>query len=196
MPGGSAAQRQAAAKAVAAKQKAKAETAAADEQPEVPLKEQIRSMFKEGKTRREIADHFEVSYQRVFALTKDLAAEGGNAGRAKAVFPDTWMVPNEDGKGETEQPHPYAGQTRVDVIRQLFEDGHKVAEIAKMTGLKYQIVFQATKAQRAELAGDAEDEEESEDGESEVESAESEEESEGEDESEDDEDDDDEDDDD
>lgn len=179
--------RQNAAKQVAQKQatKATADVAPADEQAEVPMKEQIRTMFKEGKTRREIADNFDVSYQRVFALTKDMEG-AGNAGRAKAIFPDTIEV--KDGDKMVEQPHPFAGQTRVDVIRELYENGSeehdiepgKVGPIAKLLGLKYQIVFQATKAQRAGATDEDGDEEEVESADSDSDEDEDEEEEEAE----------------
>jgi hypothetical protein len=47
--------------------------------------------------------------------------------------------------------------TRVDAIRQLFDEGMKVGDIARLLGTSYQIAFQATKAQRVGAEPEVED---------------------------------------
>ena len=129
---------------------------------EKPFKQVVREAYAAGQTRAEIAKAHGVTYQRIFAITKGLPAADGSvsAGRPRAVLED--------------------GTPRIEKIRELFENGMTVGAISKELGCSYQIVYQATKKQRALLKGEAPEGEE-------VEAAddESEEEEELEDESED-----------
>ena len=134
--------------------------AAVDEQPEVPLKAQILEMWKAGSSRREIADHFEVPYQRVFAITK--GQEGGPAeqqGRARVTV--------EASEKLTKAGHEeLVGMGRAEAIRQLYtgddeEFAGKLGPISRLLDTSYQVAFQATKSLRAgttsEDEGEAED---------------------------------------
>jgi hypothetical protein len=102
---------------------------------EKPFKQVVREAYAAGKTRAEIAKMHGVTYQRIFAITKGLPAVDGtvSVGRPRAILED--------------------GTPRVDKIRELFENGMTVGEISKTLGCSYQIVYQATKKQRAALKG-------------------------------------------
>jgi len=124
---------------------------------ERPVKDVIREMFVAGKSRSEIAKALNVSYQRVFSLTKGQSnaatAEGG--ARPKVIL--------EGLEGEMAR---FNGVARIEAIRTLFGEGHKVGEVAKMVGTSYQIVFQATRNLReAAKAGEEAEGEEVEEGE-------------------------------
>jgi hypothetical protein len=130
--------------------------AAVDEKPEVPLKTQVLEMWKEGASRRAIADKFEIPYQRVFAITKDV--EGGPAdaqGRPRV------MVEASDeltAAGHEE----LVGMGRSEAIRALYTGDDealagKLGPIAKLLGTSYQVAFQATKAIRKAASGETEE---------------------------------------
>jgi len=119
----------------------------ADEQPEVPLRDQIRERFQAGIPRGEIAEEFGLRYQQVYAYTKDLGSGEGSGGRAKVMV--------EWPKGSGNQ------RPRVEVIRELAQgigtpDGQpmKIGAIAKELGTSYQIVYQATKNLRESAESD------------------------------------------
>jgi transposase len=116
-----------------------------------PGTQAIREGFTAGKTRRELADEFGLSYQRVYQVTKDM---GG------PVQPRTRVSVEPSEALTTAGREELVGMPRVDAIRQLFGEGMKVGAIAKLLGTSYQVVFQATRAQRAELAGDLEESDE------------------------------------
>lgn len=118
-----------------------APAAEAEASDEVPQRDQIRKLFGEGTTRGELAQMFGLKYQQVYAMTKDLQGPAGSGGGGRARVMIEW-------NGET--------KPRVDVIRELLTSGKKVGEIAKELGISYQIVFQATKAQREAAAASSE----------------------------------------
>jgi len=136
----------------------------ADEQPEVPLRDQIRERFQAGgeaNSRGAIAKDFGLKYQQVYAYTKDLGPGEGSGGRARVMV---------EHNGEQ--------RPRVEVIRELFAAGQadgatdeqkaegKIGAIAKRLGVSYQIVYQATKNMREDTS--THDEDESEEGTEEV----------------------------
>jgi DNA invertase Pin-like site-specific DNA recombinase len=124
-----------------------------DDEPNKPGKQQIREAFAAGRTRREIADEFGLSYQRVYQVTKDM---GGNA------QPRTRVVVEESEALTAAGREDLIGKPRVEAIRELFDEGMKVGAIAKLLDCSYQVAFQATRGQRAALAGEdveSEDEE-------------------------------------
>jgi|SRR5687768_18255832 len=138
---------------------AKAKTAAenpADAQPEVPVRDQIRQEFTDGKSRGDIARERGLKYQQVYAYTKDMGEGEGSGGRARV------MVEWPKGSGE-ERP-------RVEVIRELFNAGQaegasdadkeagKIGNIARELGTSYQIVYQATRNLREDTSAHDEDE--------------------------------------
>ena len=125
-----------------------------DDEPNKPAKQQIRESFASGKSRREIADEFGLSYQRVYQVTKDMAGEATT--RARVVIEASGTLTEADRED-------LVGMPRVDAIRALYDEGMKVGAIAKLLGCSYQVVFQATRAQRAAEAGDVEDVEDAED---------------------------------
>ena len=153
---------------MATKAKATEETVEVEaEAAERPVKDVIRELFKAGKSRSEIAKELNVSYQRVFSLTKgETNASTGESGARPKVILDATVA---DGR--------FDGVARIEAIRTLFGEGLKVGEIAKLLGCSYQIVFQATRAQREQAAAavepvegeEAEDELESEEDEDELE---------------------------
>ncbi len=143
--------------------------AAADEQPEVPMKDQVREAWKNGESRAAIAKRYGVTYQRVFALTKGI--EGGPGGTEAGGRARVMVVASEK---LTEAGHEdLVGKPRAEAIRELFEDGMKLGDIARLLDTSYQVAFQATKSIRAgnepddesEDAEDVEDTEEVEDSE-------------------------------
>ena len=136
----------------------------ADAQPEVPVRDQIRSEFEAGKSRGDIARERGLKYQQVYAYTKDMGEGEGSGGRAKV------MVEWPAGSGNQ--------RARVDVIRELFQAGQaegataetveagKIGNIARALGTSYQIVYQATRNLREDTSaddGEASDEEGTED---------------------------------
>ena len=116
-----------------------------DDEPNKPAKQQIREAFEAGKTRREIADEFGLSYQRVYQVTKDM---GGNAQPRTRVVVEASDALTAAGREDL------VGEPRVEAIRTLFDEGMKVGAIAKLLDCSYQVAFQATRGQRAALAGD------------------------------------------
>jgi len=132
---------------------------------EKPVAQQIREMAETtnpatGKnyTRREIADAFGISYQRVFQVTKGLEVykngEGAGGGQRARVVVETNEALEKEGRSDL------VGMSRVDAIRKLYEEYEAqgvekpIGKIAKLLGCSYQIVFQATRAQRAAGEGD------------------------------------------
>jgi hypothetical protein len=115
-----------------------------------PVKQQVREAFEAGKSRREIADEFEITYQRVYQLTKDMG-EGAGGGQRPRVNVEASDKLTEAAREDL------VGRPRVEVIRELFDEGMKVGDIARLLGTQYQVVFQATKAQRADASGEAVD---------------------------------------
>jgi hypothetical protein len=122
----------------------------ADEQPEVPLRDQIRERFQAGgeaNSRGAIAKDFGLKYQQVYAYTKDLGPGEGAGGRARVMV---------EHNGEQ--------RPRVEVIRELYAAGQadgatdeqkaegKIGAIAKRLGVSYQIVYQATKNMREDTS--------------------------------------------
>jgi len=120
-----------------------------DDEPNKPAKQQIREAFEAGKSRREIADEFGLSYQRVYQVTKDMA-EGNATTRTRVVVEASEALTAADRED-------LVGRPRVEVIRELFDEGLKIGAIAKLLDCSYQVAFQATRGQRAALAGDSED---------------------------------------
>jgi transposase-like protein len=160
-----------------AKGKAAAENPA-DAQPEVPVRDQIREAFANGKSRGEIAKDFGLKYQQVYAYTKDMGEGEGSGGRARVMV--EW--PKDSGN---QRP-------RVEVIRELAqgigtENGEpmKVGDIARALGTSYQIVYQATRNLREDNSPDDGVEEDGDEGTEEVASEEGDESFEAEDEDED-----------
>ena len=152
-----------------AKAQAQVETAA--EPAERPVKDVIREMFEAGKSRSEIAKELNVSYQRVFSLTKGKtnAATSEGGARPKVIL--------EGLEGEDAR---FNGVARVEAARTLYSEGVKVGPISKRLGTSYQIIFQATRSMRdQEAAAEAPDEgDEVEEGDEVLEDEESEEEEE------------------
>jgi len=127
------------------------------EDAEKPFKQIVREAFAAGTPRAKIAKTHGVTYQRIFAITKGMTGEGlpESQARPRAVLED--------------------GTLHVDKIREMFEEGNTVGQIAKALDVSYQIVYQATKKQRAALAaGETPEGEEVEGEESETESDEDE----------------------
>lgn len=100
--------------------------------------EHMREMFMEGKSRGEIAKHFNVPYATVYAVTKDLDAPGEKVHGGKV------MVDLEDG---TTMP-------RVDYIRKRFSEGASRREIANELGCDYAIVWAATRPKKKQEEAD------------------------------------------
>jgi transposase-like protein len=117
--------------------------AEAEAPAEKPAKEVIREMFASGKSRSEISKELGVTYQRVFSLTKgqENGATGESGARPKVIL-----------SGLEGDMARFNGVARIDAIRTLFSEGMKVGPIAKALGTSYQIVFQATRGQRAAAA--------------------------------------------
>jgi AraC-like DNA-binding protein len=129
-----------------------------DDEPNKPAKQQIREAFAAGRTRREIADEFGLSYQRVYQVTKDMA-EAGNAQSRTRVMVESNEKIVEQGREDL------IGTPRVEAIRALFTEGMKVGDIARLLDCSYQVVFQATRAQRAALEDGADEDTDLEEGE-------------------------------
>jgi DNA-binding NarL/FixJ family response regulator len=119
-----------------------------------PAKQQIREAFQAGRTRREIADEFSLSYQRVYQVTKDMT-EGAAQSRTRV------MVEASENLTKAER-EDLIGTPRVEAIRSLFDEGMKVGDIARLLDCSYQVVFQATRAQRAALEDGADESEDTE----------------------------------
>ena len=75
----------------------------------------------------------------------DAPATEGAAPAAKKAGGAAIMITTADG----------ASMRRIDYIRQEFAKGRKRGEIAKELGVAYQIVFAATKPEKAAAEGDA-----------------------------------------
>jgi len=125
-----------------------AESADVEEQEDAdeatkPAKQQIREAFSAGKTRREIADEFQLSYQRVYQVTKDMT-EGPAQARTRVTVAESEAL-TKAGREDL------VGQPRVEAIRTLFDEGMKVGDIARLLDCSYQVAFQATRAQRAAI---------------------------------------------
>lgn len=131
--------------------------AAVDAQPEVPLKDQVLEMWTQGQSRSEIAKHFDIPYQRVFALTKGVEGGPPNAtGRARVMVEASEKL-TEAGLEEL------VGMARADAIRQLYTGDDerfagKLGPISRLLDTSYQVAFQATKALRQDEDGELEDE--------------------------------------
>jgi len=124
-----------------------------------PVKQQVREAAEAGKSRREIADEFGLSYQRVYQLTKDLDVFASADGTRARVIVEASDALTEAGHQDL------VGKPRVEAIRTLYtemtEAGTEkpIGKIAKLLGTSYQVVFQATKSLRAGESGDEGDEE-------------------------------------
>jgi transposase-like protein len=114
------------------------------------MKDQVREAWQNGESRSAIAKRFGVTYQRVFALTKGVEGgpEGSEAGgRARVIVAESEKL-TEAGKTDL------VGKPRAEAIRELYEDGMKLGDIARLLDTSYQVAFQATKSIRAGESGD------------------------------------------
>jgi transposase len=114
--------------------------------------QQMRTMYGDGKTRSEIAKHFDVTYQTVFAATKTMPTNGA----ASASLGRERVYVDVDGERVP----------RLQYIRDRYAGGATRGEIAKELNVSYQIVYQATKSMVAppdeeEVEDDETEEEES-----------------------------------
>lgn len=97
----------------------------------VNRKDYIKQLVEEGKSRGEIADALDISYQAVYAATKDLEVAGGRGGRV--------MVTLEDG----------SEVSRTEFVKTKFAEGMERKDIVKLLNemevpVTYQAVYNAT----------------------------------------------------
>lgn len=96
-----------------------------------PLRDRVRKAFQSGFTRTEIARAEKVTYAAVWRHTKDLEPpqeKRAKLGRPGATLPD--------------------GSLRVDAMRQRYDEGATVLEIAKEFQTSYQNAWQVTRGYR------------------------------------------------
>lgn len=137
---------------MASKAKEQLQTTPAEESTDKPVKQLVKEAFEAGKTRREIADEFELSYQRVYQLTKGLEGTAPSQARPRVAVESSEKIVAA-GREDL------IGMPRVEAIRMLFNEGMKLGDISRLLGTTYQICFQATRAIRA---GEVEEPEEAE----------------------------------
>jgi DNA-binding NarL/FixJ family response regulator len=91
-------------------------------------RERAEQLFKDGKSRREIANELGVSYNAIQRLLR-----GENSG--VAAVPATKMIADADGKQRPQN----------DVVREMVGGGKSVSEVAKELNLTYQNVYRIAK---------------------------------------------------
>jgi len=109
-----------------------------------PRKDYIREQIEEGRTRSDIADELGVSYNIVYAASKDMDA-AGSRGRQAVI------------EGElAEKLGVEDGTPRTDYIRAEYEKGKTRREIADEVGVDYSVAWRATRDMKDPNAEDEE----------------------------------------
>jgi len=98
-----------------------------------PRREYIREQIKEGRTRSDIADELGITYNAVYAASKDMDA-AGSRGRTATI----------DGE-LAEELGVEDGTPRKDYIRGEYAKGRTRREIADELGVDYSVAWRATK---------------------------------------------------